>query len=116
MAAFVSNILEAEGYAVQTACNGQEALGCATVSPPDLILLDLRMPVMNGWTCCHLLKQHERTAEIPVIVMSGDPVQAAVRAELEVEHFLRKPFEAGDLLTCVNQCLEWARLRSNVEV
>src|SRR3989304_3513652 len=96
--AFVSTILEGEGYIVETACNGQEALGRATESRPDVVLLDLGMPVMDGWTCCRLLKQRKKTAEIPVIVMSGDAAQAAVRAELEVEYFLRKPFEMNDLL------------------
>ena len=106
---FLSAILEGEGYIVQTACNGQEALGCATESLPDLILLDLRMPLMDGWTCCRLLKQHEKTAGIPVIVMSADGVRAVVHAELEVEHFLSKPFEMRDLLNCVREYSSSAR-------
>ena len=114
--AFVSSVLEGQGHVVQTACNGQEALGCAAESLPDIILMDLQMPLMDGWTCCRLLKQHEKTAEIPVVIMSADAVQAVVQAELEVEHFLRKPFGAGELLSCVRDCLDSAGSRSDVGV
>src|SRR3990172_4947271 len=101
---------------LSAACNGQEALGCAAESLPDIILMDLQMPLMDGWTCCRLLRQHEKTAEIPVVIMSADAVQAVVQAELEVEHFLRKPFGAGELLSCVRDCLDSAGSRSDVGV
>lgn len=103
LVAFVTALLENEGYVVQTARNGEEALNQATESPPDLILLDLRMPVMDGWTCCRSLKQGWKTLKIPVILMSADREGAAVCADLGAEEFLRKPFEAADLLSCVGR-------------
>jgi len=99
--AMVSTLLESEGYAVKIAYNGVEALHYASESPPDLVLLDLHMPVMDGWTCCRLLRQYRQTENIPIIVMSADGKRAAVHAELKVDHFLPKPFEIEDLLSCI---------------
>lgn len=101
LVAFLTTLLEREGYTVQAAGNGQEALDLATESPSDLILLDLRMPVMDGWTCCRLLKQRSETVNIPVVVMSADGASEAATADLRCEHFLHKPFDVDDLLSCV---------------
>ncbi len=101
LAALVSTLLESEGYAVEITPNGAEALHCASERPPDLILLDLRMPVMDGWTCCRLLKQRSETMNIPVVVMSADGAREAATADLRCEHFMHKPFDVADLLSCV---------------
>ncbi|MBI4317180.1 MAG: response regulator [Chloroflexi bacterium] len=99
----ITTILEDEGYAVQTAFNGEEGLNMAKESPPDLILMDLRMPIMDGWTCCRLLREREETQRIPVVVMSGDGAREAVQAELGIRDFLKKPFEMDDLLLHVRK-------------
>ena len=99
----IADLLEDEGYVVQKAYDGQDALNQAIDSPPDLILLDLHMPVMDGWACYRSLRQHPETVDVPIIVMSSDGLQAAVDAGLEVEHFLRKPFRIADLVSCVRR-------------
>lgn len=99
--ALIARVLEAEGYIVQTAHNGAETLDQAREDPPDLILLDLRMPVMDGSTCCRALKLLGETVNVPVILMSGDSVAADTRANLGAAHFLSKPFEVSDLLLCI---------------
>lgn len=101
----ISAVLEGEGYLVQAASNGQEALDCVVETRPDLILLDLGMPVMDGWTCCRSLRQSSATSDIPVIIMSADGVESAVRVDLGVEHFLSKPFELDSMLMCIRRCM-----------
>lgn len=101
----ISTVLECEGHVVQTASNGQEALDHVVEDRPDLILLDLRMPLMDGWTCCRSLKESPDTASIPVIIMSADKVGAAVHADLGIEHFLSKPFDLHNMLSCVSKCV-----------
>lgn len=98
LAAFIKTVLEDEGYVVQTARNGQEGLDRAITSPPDVIFLDLQMPVMDGWTCYRRLKQHQKTSSIPIIVMSGHPGGVAVQADLGADFFLSKPFGIEDVI------------------
>lgn len=63
--------LEAQGYAVVTADNGLEAIGCAVVEEPDAILMDLEMPRLGGAEATKVLRQLPATANIPVIVLTG---------------------------------------------
>ena len=69
----VSKRLEVEGYEVYVAVDGQEAIEKARSLLPDLIILDLMLPKVNGFDVCAELKQHQRSQEIPIItVFSGD--------------------------------------------
>ena len=63
--------LESWGYEVELAANGQEALEKVSANPPNLVLLDLEMPVMNGFEACDKLKSNEETEQIPVIMFTG---------------------------------------------
>ena len=63
--------LEALGYRTLEARNGQEALDQVALEPPDLILLDVMMPVMDGFQACRLLKDNEDTRLIPIIIMTA---------------------------------------------
>lgn len=101
LVALIATILQDHGCSVETAFNGEEGLNLARKSLPDLILMDLRMPTMDGWTCCRLLREREETREIPVIVMSADGAREATWAELEIAGFLSKPFELEELLLYV---------------
>jgi CheY-like chemotaxis protein len=66
-------LLEAQGYEVESASNGREALQMLRLgsSPPDAVILDLLMPVMNGWEFLEELQHDERLSAIPVIVVTG---------------------------------------------
>lgn len=104
LVAFVTTILEAEGYIVYTAANGEEGLNRATQMRPSLILMDIRMPIMDGLTCRQLLKQCQETVEIPIIMMSADGAGAMVaRTQGESAHFLHKPFDIDELLHRVRE-------------
>ena len=63
--------LEREGYVVESAQTGQEGLDSALAQPPDLILLDIMMPGMDGYQVCQLLRENESTSAVPVIVLTS---------------------------------------------
>ncbi|HSD52251.1 MAG TPA: response regulator [Candidatus Methylomirabilis sp.] len=65
------NLLQRQGYRVVTASNGQEGLAKAKQHKPDLILLDIEMPGMDGFTVCEKLKQDEHLKHVPVIVLTS---------------------------------------------
>ncbi len=95
----LSEILEGEGYRVRRARNGREALERLEPVPPQLILLDLMMPVMDGWEFANRLRQEAHDAsEVPIIVLSADRNVGAKARELGAVGHLSKPFELGELL------------------
>ncbi len=96
----IAAILEDEGYEVLRAANGAEALGklADRQGQCDLILLDLLMPVMNGWDFRHKQKQMPAFAGIPVVLMSAGAHMATVSGDLDAAGYLTKPVEMTDLL------------------
>lgn len=68
----LSTMLSERGYKVRKVINGQLALKVASLAPPDLILLDINMPQMNGYEVCEKLKADPQTREVPVIFLSAD--------------------------------------------
>jgi putative two-component system response regulator len=93
-------------YTVKAAVNGQMALKIAEKQPPDLILLDIRMPGMDGYEVCRRLKADESTADIPVIFLTGeDDVTAEVTA-VGGTGYIMKPIEPDVLLARVEDCLK----------
>ncbi|WP_309895519.1 response regulator [Archangium sp.] len=95
----LTDILSVEGYEVATAANGAEGLKRAGEARPDLILLDLMMPVMDGQEMLRRLKESPDLRTIPVVVMSAGRVS---KSELQGSRFLAKPFELDDLLDTVS--------------
>jgi DNA-binding response OmpR family regulator len=73
---WLSAKLAQQGFSVIEACNGEEALAAVATNLPSLILLDLDMPKMDGWTVVRKLKENPRTAGIPVIVLTAVPLDA----------------------------------------
>ncbi|HYV46124.1 MAG TPA: response regulator [Myxococcaceae bacterium] len=98
----LSEILETEGYEVDRARHGQEALSRIDQRRPDLILLDLMMPVMDGWEFAHALRRREDGAHIPVVVLSADRQASAKARVVGARDFLAKPFELNELLRVVS--------------
>lgn len=96
----LSEILEAEGYDVQRARNGREALQRLEQGLPALVLLDLMMPVMDGWEFARSLDPGARP---PIIVLSADRNVSAKAKEIGALGWLAKPFELSDLLAAVRR-------------
>ena len=94
-------------YVVKAAINGMMALKIAEKKPPDLILLDIRMPQMDGYEVCRKLKENETTAAIPVIFLTGESDAASEADALEVGAvgYLTKPIDPDTLLAKINACL-----------
>jgi two-component system, sensor histidine kinase and response regulator len=97
---FLSNILTTEGYKVQRAISGEMALNAAFASPPDLILLDVVMPKMNGYEVCERLKSHGKTHEIPVIFLSAlnETFHKVKAFEIGGVDYITKPFQVEEVL------------------
>ncbi|MGH2583620.1 MAG: response regulator [Dehalococcoidia bacterium] len=93
----VEQILAIEGYDVIAARNGAEALRALDSSNPDVILLDLMMPVMDGWEFRRRLLLHP-AAETPVIVISADRDIARKARSIDADGYVAKPFSLDDLL------------------
>jgi CheY-like chemotaxis protein len=98
---FLRLMLTSIGFEVTSAANGQEALDLMEDHCPDLILLDMKMPVMNGWEFCRALEG--RDARPPIVVLTAAPDPAARAAEVHADGWLGKPFEYEELEATVRQ-------------
>jgi PAS domain S-box-containing protein len=112
------SLLSEEGYQVQPADSGRLALFSVAAQPPDLILLDLRMPGMDGFEVCRLLKESEEGRRVPVIFLSAsreteDWVEALALGAVD---FVSKPFRREELLARVRTHVELGRLRADLEL
>ncbi|HEX8908771.1 MAG TPA: response regulator [Anaeromyxobacteraceae bacterium] len=97
-------LLEGEGYGVQSAENGRDALArLRTSEPPRLILLDLTMPVMDGWAFRRAQRRDPALSRIPVVVLSADHPLAEKVSDMAVAGYLAKPFELAALLDTVQR-------------
>jgi CheY-like chemotaxis protein len=95
-------ILLLKGFAVIESANGKEALQRMRAEvPPSVILLDLRMPIMNGWEFLAALGEDAQLAKIPVIICSGDGSIDPRTIARNAIAYLRKPFELSELLDLV---------------
>lgn len=99
--------LQAEGYDVLTASNGPDGLAAAKESSPDLILLDIMMPGMDGFETLQKLKEDDETCAIPVIMLTGLSERAKIQQALVsgIQFYVVKPFEFEDLVQKVRTAL-----------
>jgi two-component system chemotaxis response regulator CheY len=100
----LSEILEVEGFEIRRAKNGQEALDKLGPPPPQLILLDLMMPVMDGFEFAQRLRERGERG-VPVIVLSADRNVGTKAREIGAVGHLAKPFELNELLDMVRATL-----------
>ena len=96
-----------DGYDVETASHGEEALRKAVELRPALILLDVMMPGVDGWEVARRLKEDEATQDIPVLFLSARAQEEDRRRgmELGVREYVTKPFDPGELVELVQRCL-----------
>jgi DNA-binding response OmpR family regulator/DNA-binding CsgD family transcriptional regulator len=113
----LSNILSEQGFQVRQALNGRLALAAVTQQPPDLFVLDIRMPEMDGFELCRQLKNDDMTCNVPVIFISGlDDSDDKVKAfEIGGQDYITKPFEDTEVLARVKLHLEVSGMRKNLE-
>ncbi len=100
--------LEANDYLVLTAYDGQEALEKARKEKPDLIILDLMLPKMDGYKVCGLLKGDAKFVKIPIIMFSAKAQKEDIKLgeELGADAYISKPFESQVLLGKIKELLE----------
>lgn len=110
-------ILKTEGYEVRSAISGKLALYSATNNPPDLVLLDIRMPEMDGYEVCRRLKAHPATRDVPVIFVSAvsETEEKVQGFEVGAVDFVTKPYQRDELLARVRTHLELNHLRNHLE-
>jgi two-component system alkaline phosphatase synthesis response regulator PhoP len=107
MTSYVS-LVRKEDFDLQKAQNGKEALEIISTQKPDLIFLDLLMPVLDGFTVCQTIKSDIELANIPIIVMSAYYNKENVDKALScgADMFLKKPFELKEVLGAIDKYLK----------
>lgn len=99
--------LEALGYEALTAYNGQEGLDKARSEKPDLILLDVMMPVMDGYQVCRMLKFDEEFKSIPIIMLTarGQDKDKKTGSDVGADDYVTKPFDSADLTARIKKLI-----------
>lgn len=112
----LTDLLKNEGYDVRSAINGEMALHAAAISPPDLLLLDIRMPDMDGFEVCRRLKENPETRDVPVIFVSAafETFEKLHGFELGAVDYITKPYQRDELLARVRTHLELNNLRHHL--
>jgi len=112
-AQMVKMILEPEGYEVALAADGREGLEKAEADKPDLIVLDVMMPVLDGFAMCAKLREDPEFQSVPVILLTAVgahirdtkyPISGVLRAQ--AEEYLEKPVNPEELIATVARCLK----------
>lgn len=98
-----SDLLQTEGYTVSVATNGQQALEQLRTDPPQVILMDIMMPVLDGVEACRQVKANPVTAAIPVVLMSARTNLTRQSQELaSADALVAKPFDIDHLLNTIH--------------
>lgn len=113
----LSQVLRGEGYRLRTALSGRMALDSVRFAAPDLILLDISMPEMDGFQVCGQLKRDDRLKGVPIIFISAlDDVQDKVKAfQAGGADYVTKPFQAEEVLSRVAYQIQLRRLHRQLE-
>ncbi len=100
--------LGSEGFLVSRARNGKEALDQVRADPPDLVILDVMLPGMDGWEICRRLRA---SSDVPIIMLTarGDPIDRVVGLELGADDYIVKPFHGRELVARARAVLRRAR-------
>jgi DNA-binding response OmpR family regulator len=109
------NLFQKDGYEVILASNGKEAIRLAESEKPHLIMLDARMPELDGIATCAVLRASETTRAIPIMVATafGDVFEGAVNAG--VDDFVTKPFDLPEILVRVKALLKVCHIEDEME-
>ena len=107
----LARLLEMSGYRVFEAANGREAVEAAERECPDVVLMDLQMPVLDGFTATSIIRRIESTCRVPIIAVSAQSAEdyAAAARLVGCDHFAPKPVDFDLLLELVRECTEGGR-------
>ncbi|MGD1866699.1 MAG: response regulator [Phormidesmis sp.] len=110
------SVLTEQGYRVRPVTNGQLAIDAAQLDPPDLILLDIKMPDLDGYEVCDRLKSDERTRDIPVIFLTvlDDVVDIVKGFELGGVDYITKPVRTGELIARIENQVQLQSLQRQI--
>ena len=103
-------VLRGQGYQIVTAKNGREAVAAAALEKPDLILLDVVMPEMNGFEACRSIRRQNDTRGVPIIMVTtkGEEQNVETGFESGCNDYITKPINGAELLTKVRSYLDAA--------
>lgn len=107
----LAHALRQEGMRVDTALDGESGLALAQEKPPDLLLLDIMLPGLDGISICRILRRNPETAQIPILLLTarGTEVDKIIGLETGADDYVVKPFALGELLARVRALLRRAR-------
>ncbi len=109
-------VLLPRGFRVTTASSGEEALDVLSKEPPDLVLLDIRMPGIDGYEVCRRIRADPGTAFLPVIMITASEGEEKIRAiESGADDFVTKPFDQAELLARVRSLVRVKRYHDTIE-
>jgi two-component system phosphate regulon response regulator PhoB len=108
--------LEREGYHVLTAATGEDAVELAKARQPQLVILDLMLPGMDGLDVCKVLRHHSKTANIPIIILSAKSQETDIVSGLELgaDDYMTKPFSSRVLIARIRRILN-RRIELNLD-
>ncbi len=103
----LSTYLQMEGFAVETAMNGENALGCIEERLPDIVILDVMLPNVDGIELCRQLRQHHKWKSIPVVMFSAKSESGDIEAAMAAgaTRYVTKPSTLQDLVSVVSDVL-----------
>lgn len=109
-------LLASHGYSVTTASSGPEALEKVAVEVPDLVLLDIQMPGMNGYEVCRRLRADPTTQFLPVVMVTSSDTEVRIHAlEAEADDFITKPFDRQELLLRVRSLVRIKQYHDTIQ-
>jgi adenylate cyclase len=109
-------LLASHGYSVTTASSGPEALEKVAVEVPDLVLLDIQMPGMNGYEVCRRLRADPTTQFLPVVMVTSSDTEVRIHAlEAEADDFITKPFDQQELLLRVRSLVRIKQYHDTIQ-
>ena len=109
-------VLSSQGYEILQATDGRTALELASTAEPDLVLLDVLMPGIDGYEVCRRLREREETAVLPVIMLTASDGQEKTKAiEAGADDFIPKPFDRDELFTRIRSLLRIKRYHDTIK-